>query len=238
MRVAELWRYPVKSLQGERVSSALLTARGIEGDRGHAIFDVETGFGLTARRAPQLLSASAALGSDGVVRIVLPDGSLADDDAALSDWLGRPVQLRSCDEVVARRYEDVADVETEAPDSWSPFSGAGGAFHDSDRANVSMLSLASVGGWNPRRFRANLLLEGDGEDELVGSEVQIGSGRMTVIKPIDRCVMTTRPQPGGIEKDLDVLRTIRRERMGKLAVGCVVTAPGRLQVGDEVRPAS
>ncbi len=49
--------------------------------------------------------------------------------------------------------------------------------------------------------------------------------------------MTTRPQPGGIERDLDVLRTINRERDGQLAVGSVVTLPGRMAVGDEVSKA-
>jgi uncharacterized protein YcbX len=55
----------------------------------------------------------------------------------------------------------------------------------------------------------------------------------TVTKPIDRCVTTTRPQPG-IERDLDVLRTINRERAGNLAVGAMVTRPGVIALGDEV----
>ena len=46
--------------------------------------------------------------------------------------------------------------------------------------------------------------------------------------------MTTRPQPGGIERDLDVLRTINRERDGYLAVGSVVIRAGRMAVGDAV----
>ena len=61
MRVSELWRYPVKSLQGEPAQSATVTHRGIEGDRAFAIFDTMTGFGLTARRVPELLFASARM---------------------------------------------------------------------------------------------------------------------------------------------------------------------------------
>ena len=59
---------------------------------------METGFGLTARRVPELLFASARWSEDGGVRIQLPDGSLAADDDSLSAWLGRKEQsaLRRC----------------------------------------------------------------------------------------------------------------------------------------------
>ena len=94
MRVVELWRYPVKSLQGERLDVAEMGAEGIEGDRQWALFDVATGFGLTARREPDLLFAAARLRRDGGVEVVLPDGTVTADDAVLSDWLGRRVALR------------------------------------------------------------------------------------------------------------------------------------------------
>ncbi len=55
---------------------------------------------------------------------------------------------------------------------------------------------------------------------------------LDVGKRIGRCVMTTRPQPGGIERDLTVLRTIARERDARLAVGALVMRPGRVSVGD------
>src|SRR5947199_8278526 len=106
MRVSELWRYPVKSLQGEQVDSVAVTADGLEGDRRFAIYDVQTGFGLTARRVPELLFASARLRHDGGVEITLPDGSPARNDTALSEWLGRRVALRAVDAEVPRRYEN------------------------------------------------------------------------------------------------------------------------------------
>lgn len=236
MRVLEIWRYPVKSLQGERLESAEVGPQGLVGDRGFAIFDAGTGFGLTARRQPQLLFAAARARADGTVEITLPDGSVAEDDAALSSWLERPVVLRSTEEVRDRRFENPVDFENEAGE-WQPFAGSNGAFHDSGQANVSLVSTATIGGWDRRRFRSNLLLDGDGEDALVGSVIRVGSSELDVGKRIERCVMTTRPQPGGIEKDLDVLRTIHRERGGDLAVGAVVVQPGSLAVGDELQPA-
>ena len=61
LRVAELWRYPVKSLQGERLTPAEAGPEGLDGDRRWALFDRATGFGLTGRRVPDLLFASARL---------------------------------------------------------------------------------------------------------------------------------------------------------------------------------
>lgn len=237
MRVQELWRYPVKSLQGERLHEALVSADGIDGDRRYAIFDLDTGLGLTGRRVPELLFASATLTADGGVRITLPDGTLAGGDRALSDWLGRPVALRSADEKVGRRYEDVIDFEREQSSAWQTFDGAPGPFHDAPRARVSLVSTDTIGAWDPRRFRANIMLDGAGEDALVGSSIAVGEALLHIGGRIQRCVMVTRPQSGGIDRDLNVLRTIARERAACLAVGAVAARPGIVRVGDELRPA-
>ena len=233
MRVAELWRYPVKSMQGELLDRVDLDNDGLLGDRRCALFDVETGHGLTARREPRLLLASARW-IDGRAEITLPDGSSAGDDDALSAWLGHAVTLRTCDTEATRSYEVPLDIDTEAEESWVAWEGPLGAFHDSTRTRVSLVSKATLGEWNPRRFRANVLLDGEGEDELVGTTIMIGGAVLTVEKPIDRCIMVTRPQPGGIERDLDVLKTINRERAGNLAIGALVATPGPISVGDEL----
>ena len=237
VRVRSLWRYPVKSLQGEQLSEVSVGPEGLEGDRRYAIFDEATGYGLTARRAPELLFASASWRPDGTVVIALPDGGQADDDEALSRWLGRPVTLRSADHEGTRAYENPELVREDGTDDrWEPFNGARGAFHDSARTRVSLVSQGSLRGWDARRFRANVVLDGSGEDALVGSEVTLGDARLDIRKEIDRCVMTTRPQPGGIDRDLEVLRTIRSERHGRLCVGALVASPGMVRVGDELVP--
>jgi uncharacterized protein YcbX len=237
VQVVELRRYPVKSLQGEPLDSITVTRAGLEGDRRFALFDVETGFGLTGRRVPELLFASARLRDDGGVDITLPDGSVTSDDDALSAWLGRRVTLRSADAEVKRRYENVVDFEDETTSEWVPFDGAGGAFHDSGGAQVSLVSTATIGAWDRRRFRANVYLDGDGEDAFVGSTMALGDAVLDVDMRIERCVMTTRPQSGGVERDLDVLRTINRERDGCLSVGALVLEPGEVQLGDVLTPA-
>jgi uncharacterized protein len=232
LRVLELWRYPVKSLLGERLDSVPVTPDGFDGDRRFAIYDLETGFGLTARRVPELLFASARLREDGSAEITLPDGSIPQSDDELSEWLGRRVALRSSDASVTRLFENPEDFEHDS--DWAPFEGADGPFHDSARTRVSLVSTGTIGAWDRRRFRSNVLLEGDGEDDLVGSAVELGEVGLDVGQRIERCVMTTRPQAGGIERDLDVLRTIARERGNNLAVGALVSRPGHVRVGDEL----
>jgi uncharacterized protein len=233
VRVAELWRYPVKSLQGERVDAAAVGTEGLEGDRRWAIYDAETGLGLTARRVPQLLFASAELREDGSVRITLPGGATAAGDDALSAWLGRRVVLRSAASGADRLYESPVDAEHEATSAWLAFQGPPGAFHDTVGARVSLVSTDTIGAWDRRRFRANVLLEGGGEDALLGRRVALGDAILEVEVPLERCVMVTRPQPG-LDRDLTVLREIARDRAACLAIGALVARPGRVHVGAEL----
>jgi uncharacterized protein YcbX len=236
VKVVELWRYPVKSLQGELLDQATVTATGLAGDRAFAIFDVDTGLGLTARRVPELLYGRAHATRSGAVEIELPDGTLAQDDGALSRWLGRPVTLRSVSTGGARVYENPLDFENEATSEWMRFEGSAGAFHDSARTQVSIVSTGTIGDWDRRRFRANVLVDGSGEDDLVGARVRVGDAVFEIVQQIPRCVMTTRPQPDGIERDLAVLRLINNERGGYLAVAALVVQPGVVRVGDELTP--
>ena len=237
LRVSEIWRFPVKSLLGERLERAEVGPDGVTGDRGWALFDVATGFGLTARRVPELLFAAGRLRPDGRVEVVLPDGTATADDGVLSAWAGRSVALRPATAVHgARRYENPDDAEEEETARWDPFAGADGAFHDNADARVTLVSTGTLGGWDRRRFRANVVLDGAGEDELVGRRVRVGGVALDVLRRVPRCVMTTRPQAGGIGRDTAVLKTIHRDRGGALAVGALVARPGVLAVGDAVLP--
>src|SRR6188472_4105109 len=97
MEVAGLWRYPVKSLQGETLDVAGVEADGVVGDRRWGLRDQRTGRILTARRRPELLGASASYNGDEPV-ITLPDGSTVvgpgtRTDSQLSEWLASTVSL-------------------------------------------------------------------------------------------------------------------------------------------------
>jgi uncharacterized protein YcbX len=102
--VAELWRYPVKSMRGATVTEALVTDRGVMGDRVWALRDPVTGRIASAKRIPRLLEFQAwyetepAEGAPGRVRIDAPGGTsfVADQPDAseiISRILGRRLEL-------------------------------------------------------------------------------------------------------------------------------------------------
>jgi uncharacterized protein YcbX len=219
MRIVEIWRYPVKSVPGEQVTEAEIGPYGIVGDRQFALRDRTTGMTLTARREPKLLTVAA-----------LPSR----DDGELSAWLGRPVELIEAGAVEGGPVVFENPLEPFGETDWVTWEAPTGSFHDSGKANVSLVSTATIGAWDARRFRANVIVDGAGEDELVGREITIGTAAFVVPKAIDRCVMVTRPQHGGIERDLDVLRTIQRERAGHFAIALTVRRGGRIAAGDAV----
>jgi uncharacterized protein len=228
-RVSGLWRYPVKSLRGERVEVSEISRAGLVGDRAFGIVDEATGHVLTARREPRLLFATARW-HDGDVEITGPEDLPLDTDDALSRWLSRRVRLARAG---ARGgvYENPRNSEHET--DWVTWQGPGHAWHDSGRTRVSLVSTGTLGTWAPERFRSNVLLEGGREDALVGEQVRLGTATLDVTVRVGRCVMVTRAQPG-LEVDRDVLRSIHRERAGDLAVGALVVEPGVVAVGDRL----
>ncbi|WP_197503351.1 MOSC domain-containing protein [Mycobacterium sp. E740] len=107
-KVAELWRYPVKSLGGERAEQADIGPRGVRGDRLWAVRDLQRDVTASARRLPALLGATARYagplpadagpGNAPEVVITFPDGtemSSGDDGvhAKLSELADREVRL-------------------------------------------------------------------------------------------------------------------------------------------------
>jgi len=128
--VAALWRFPVKSMKGERLEQAELTERGLVGDRSHALIDVETGKVVSAKSVrlfPDLLGCGAAFvepprSEDDLppVRITLPDESSVMSDSAdvnrvLSAFFRREVRLARVapDDFTIDQYHP--DVETADP---------------------------------------------------------------------------------------------------------------------------
>lgn len=229
MHVREIWRYPVKSMGGERLAGCDVDERGLEFDRAWGVYDPATDTVLTARREPSLLFLSAkVVGGRPDIRTETDDDVSSDDD--LSAWLGRPVEIRSAADGPAT-FENPLDVDTES--DWISWQSAGTTFHDG-RSTISFVTRATLRDWDGRRFRMNLTLDGDGEDELDGL-ITVGTSTLSIRKPIERCVMVSRPQPG-IERDLGVLKTIIRERNNQLGVGATVASSGHIDVGDVVLP--
>ena len=250
MQIAELWRYPIKSLGGERLQASDVTGLGLVGDRSWGIEDMATGKILTGRREAALLLAEGRLDADGSAEVHL-DGDVLRTDDELSDWLGRPVRLRRADGDAGGTFDSLVDNLDEAHSGWKSWTGPAGAFHDSTRTRVSLIGYDTLCGEDPRRFRANVVLRehpgaapvgGSIEDAWVGGSITVGiagssdTARPVVLdvrKQIDRCVMVTRPQPG-LRRNLDVLKRVNAERDGLAAIGALVIRPGRIAVGDVV----
>jgi uncharacterized protein len=127
--VAGLWRFPVKSMQGERLPQAAVTADGLVGDRAYAIVDLATGKVASAKSVrlfPGLLACRAAFvenprgeGDLPPVRIRLPaGGSVTSDsinvDSVLSSYFGRAVTLARMapdDFTIDQYHPDQADLD-------------------------------------------------------------------------------------------------------------------------------
>ncbi len=246
-RVSAIWRYPVKSLQGEQLATATIEADGLTGDRRWGIRDEATGRILTGRREPQLLLAAAMLSDDQPV-ITLPDGQScvgtgSDTDGALSDWLGKRVTLVSA----AGRPGGSAEFFADATDDTSraiEWTMPAGRFVDA--MPLLVLTTASLraaaaaypdGDWEVRRFRPNLLVDTDAdgwvEDSWFGRVLRIGDVEIAPREPCVRCTMVTRPQPG-LERDLDIYKTLSRHHGGTFGMWSEVVAPGPVSVDDVV----
>jgi hypothetical protein len=119
--VGEIWRYPVKSLGGERLEAAAIDEHGVEGDRIWALRDEKTGAITTARKIPALLWLAARLvpGSERDVVITLPDGAeVRSDDpdvhARISAAVGRSVTLHPLRPASDRKHFRAQKLTTEA----------------------------------------------------------------------------------------------------------------------------
>ena len=247
-RIAQITRYPVKSLQGEDLTQVEVERDGLRGDRHWGIRDVATGKILTARRAPKLLHASATL-DDTTPVIELPTGRRCvgpgpDTDAAMSQWLDRPVQLVhsvGAPRGSAEYFEDATDDSSEAIAFTLP------ADRFVDASPLLVLTTASLragsarypaGDWQARRFRPNLLVDISGddfvEDGWIGScALRIGDVRLLPDELCARCTMVTRPQPG-IDEDRDIFRTLARQHGGLFGAWTTIAQGGSIRVGNEV----
>jgi hypothetical protein len=262
--VADLCRFPVKSMAGERLDEAILTPDGVLGDRALALFDVEgeTTVSASNKHFPGLLDWRATYVTPpelGVplppIRISAPTGSTwSTDDASLtgrlSEHFGRPVSLvRTRPPAYAARqaafFAD-AGLENVAPEGTLV-----------DLCPVSVISSATLdelgrrspaSRFDPQRFRMNLHVRvtttGFPDNEWVDADLVIGQGvRLHVAMPDPRCSMITLPQ-GDLPKDPGILRITAEANsrpVGASApqpcagVYATVVIPGTMQRGDSVQ---
>ena len=209
MYVKEIWRYPVKSMGGELLQTARLTATGIPGDR---IVQVKYGRAHTAtsRTFPDLLGFKATLDDTGTPRV---DGK---------PWNDPEVQT-----AVARVV--APDARLERYEGLDRF--------DILPLLVATDGAIAEFGRDRRRLRPNLIIggvEGMAERTWEGGRILIGEAVIGIHDLRGRCNMTTF-DPDTLAHDPGVLRDIVRRFGGKLALNCEVIAGGEIRVNQEVR---
>lgn len=207
LRLEGLWRYPVKTLAGEPLEMAELTAGGIPRDR---IVHVRGPEGVrTSRRHYRLLGLQGALDPDGRP---LVNGHPWDSEEALA----------------AVRAAAGHDAWLEAYDGLERF--------DVLPLLVATDGAVTAFGRDIRRLRPNILIGGvDGmaESAWPGSELHIGEAVVRLDSRRGRCPMTT-VDPDTLQRDPGVLRDIVRRFNGQLALNADVLRPGIVRVGDAV----
>ncbi|MFF5212218.1 MOSC domain-containing protein [Streptosporangium sp. NPDC000396] len=234
-QVAELARYPVKSMGGERLTRARFTSDGVAGDRRWAVYTADGGIGSGKttrrfRRVDGLLTLRARLdeppaaapGDGEVPLMVFPDGReyRADDPAAgqvLSTLLGRPLQLRRQSSV---QHHDEAPV------------------HLVTTAAVRKLEQLLGEPVDVARFRANIVLEAEGvgfiEDDWQGRHLTIGDQVELCLGPgMPRCVMVGMPQPHDrLGPDARLLKLLGHAHQVRFGLQASVVRGGIVQRGD------
>ena len=208
MWIAELWRYPVKSIAGELLQVADVRETGIVGDRVVQVVSA-AGRTVTSRTKPKLLGYHATLGADGEP---LVDGKPwreidVRDAAGSGAWLVRYDGVERFDILLLLVATD----------------GAIAAFGYDRRRLRPNIVIGGVDGLDERLWEGKTLRAG---------EVII------VIKYLrERCIMTTF-DPDTLGQDVEVLRKIRRKFGGLLALNCSVVKAGKLTVGDVIEVSS
>lgn len=226
-QVVGLWRYPVKSMGAEPLDAVDVSWHGLDGDRRWAFVrdgQARSGFPwLTLRQCADMRDYRPAF--------VDPD---------------RPDASATIVRTPSGAELDVVD-----PRLAAELSAEGarvirldrGAFDSFPLSLITTASIAAIGdrvgvALDPQRFRPNLLVETDSaepfvEDRWVGRVLRIGTTRMRVDARDGRCVVITLDPATG-EREPAVLRTVARERNGKLGVYGSTVAPGRIALQDAV----
>ena len=206
--VAGLWRYPVKTLAGERLSTAAIGPDGVSGDR---LVHVRGPEGVrTSRVHYRLLGLRGTTGPD---HRPLINGHRWDGPDALA--------------LVKAAAGD---------DTWLEESASAERF-DVLPLLVATDGAVAVFGRDVRRLRPNILIggvEGLAERTWPGAELHIGDVVVRLDSLRARCPMTT-VDPETLHRDPEVLRDIGRRFGGRLALNADVARRGTIRVGDAAR---
>lgn len=229
--VEQIWRYPVKSIGGERIRSTRADASGVHGDRVWAVQDAagKLGSGKGSRRFTRIL---------GLLGLTARYENLADPPIVTGrDGTDYPVATGAADEflraLAGKRIWVRRDTGITHFDG-VPLTLVGTATLDWLAAQLPTVQIEA------RRLRPNLVVrtsEPFEEEAWLDHPIQIGTAEATFEMILPRCVMVGMEQPG-LASSNTVLKRIaaRTDNPLGMAIGGQVTRPGTITVGDPVRP--
>lgn len=249
LRIAALYRYPVKGLSPEALETAELETSGyFPGDRLYAIENGPSGFNETVPRhlpkiAYLMLMRNEALArlrtrfDDATHRLTVEENGVQAVDADLSTAEGREALAEFMKGFLPQELRGAPRVLTAPP---------GYRFTDSRTGYVSLINRASVAATedlagapvDPLRFRGNLYLDGLepwAELDMIGRVLEAGDVRLKITSRTERCAATNvDPQTG--QRDLSIPRTLM-QGVGHTDCGVYaeVLAGGVLRTGDSLR---
>jgi len=209
MNVSEIWRYPVKTMAGEKLQRAGVGPLGIEGDRVVHVEDAR-GRVITSRSHPRFLGHKGALGRHGEIMVDGRPWESPEVAADVADIAGPGAQLV--------RYE-------------------GAERFDVLPLLVATDGAIAAFGHDHRRLRPNIVIsgvEGMSERDWPGACLRIGRVLIGVQDLRLRCIMTSY-DPDTLVQDKAITRSIYQRFDGKLALNCFVIEGGEIAVGDEVQ---
>ena len=193
--VSAVWRFPVKSMQGEPLEAGEVSEAGIAGDRAYALVDRETGKVVSAKHPkkwPHVLACRARFAEPPVagsepppVQVDLPDGTSVrsdrpDAEAALSRFFGREVELAAAAPTgyTIEQYHPDLDYDPEHRDELTD-QKLGAAFFD-ERGLPSAVPAESFFDLFPLSILASSTLQHLAELQP-GSDFDVRRFRMNVI---------------------------------------------------------
>jgi uncharacterized protein YcbX len=234
--IREIWRYPVSSMGGERLTSANVGPGGVAADRLWGVVDTRDGDVAAPEKRRHwrpLPNLSSRMGETGPEisssdEVWLPADS-AEARALLSAHLGFPAALMPH-----------TPHETSRPGHVAP-RYARADLHLLTTASIRKLAdlLGNPGEIDSRRFRPNIVVEtghefdGFAEQRLVGSRLTIGEVTIVISESCARCSFTALAQ-GKLSFEPAVLHQIAQHGGGGFGVLCSVESAGSIRVGDEV----
>jgi uncharacterized protein YcbX len=230
--VADLWRYPVSSMAGERLARLHVEAGGVAGDRIWGLLDAATGRIASPGREKHFIGvprAHAKAVEEGVALSLDGERWAGPEDTELLEGLSQAFGFMP----LLKPFDAV---------------GSGGFRPRYEHAPIHLVTSAAIRSLerelpgsviDTRRFRPNLLVDWpDGSEAIpehgwIGREIRIGDVVLKGREPCGRCGFITIAQDG-LPVDVEILRTVVKRHERNFGIYCDVVMPGEIATGAAV----